>query len=508
MARKGVFHPRRGGYRRHLVLRVLVGLIALAAPASALDTPKPPAPPRPPNGAPAGPKWAPQSPPPQARWGTGRFRAYVALTGGFNVSIVDAASHKVIKTGIATDAAQGVAVAPDGRRLYIANTGQYDVLVVDLVRKTRRRVHVGPFPHDVAVSPDGGRVYATVTGGNTGSGGSDTVAVIDTATDRVTAAIHVGNAPRQVVVDRGGDRAYVSYDHGVAVIDARTDRVVGRIADAEGPQGLALDPAGRTLYVTNPRAGDVWVIDTASRAVRARIPVGDEPWGVAVTPDGAKAYVAVMNDNAVAVIDTARRRVSRTISVGRLPSTVAVAPDGSQVWIGNALTGTVTVLGTADDAVRTQVGSGAKAARVDAAPVAIAFGAAPPTAGRRRGETGRRRGCVRCSVPAEHGLDLQPYFDLVPEHDAVPLQRNVELDVEFRPQNLGGRDEPGADVAPLVDARAVELCEEADRPGDVADCEVAVDGVAAVASAPAGAGRRDGGGDERDDREVLHVDDL
>jgi YVTN family beta-propeller protein len=489
-----------------IVVRALVGLVVLAAPASALDTPEPPAPPRPPNGAPAGPKWAPQSPPPQARWASGGYRAYVALAGGFNVSIVDAASHRVIRTGIATDAAQGVAVTPDGRKLYIANTGQYDVLVVDLVRNTRRRVHVGPFPHDVAVSPDGSRVYATVTGGNTGSGGSDTVAVIDTGTDRMTGAIHVGNAPREVVF--GHDRAYVSYDRGVAVIDARTDRVVSRIADAEGPQGLALDPAGRTLYVTNPRAGDVWLLDTASGAVRARIPVGEGPWGVAVTPDGAKAYVAVMNDNAVAVIDTARRRVSRTIAVGRLPSTVAVTPDGSEVWVGNALTGTVSVIAVGGDAVRTAVGGGAKAARVDAAPVAIAFGVAPPRPGRRRETTVRRRGCAGCSVPAEHGLDLQPYFDLVTEHDAVPLQRDVELDVEFRPQNLRGRDESGADVAPLVDARAVELCEEADRPGDVADCEVSVDGVAAVASASAGAGGRDAGGDERDDREGRHVDDL
>src|SRR4051794_15270931 len=108
---------------RHLALRVVAALIALAAPASAVDTPGPPAPPRPPNGAPAGPKWAPQSPPPQARWVTGRYRAYVALTGGFNVSIVDAGSHRVVESGIATDAAQGIAATPDGRKLYIADTG-------------------------------------------------------------------------------------------------------------------------------------------------------------------------------------------------------------------------------------------------------------------------------------------------------------------------------------------------------------------------------------------------
>ena len=370
--------PKNISRRRLLLAGGVAGLVVIAVPAgSALGLPGQGPRPRPGNTAPGGAKWNAPREQSQARRATGPYLAYVALAGGYSVSTVDVAAHRIVANNIETDAAQGVAATPDGTKLYVADTGQYDVLVVDPASGSERSVHVGPYPRDVAVSPDGTKVYVTVTGGDTGRGGADTVAVIDTRTDTVVRSVRVGTAPRQVVFAADGARAYVTYDAGVAVLDARNDRVIRRIRDAAGPQGIAVDRAGRTLYVTNPRAGTVSVLDAASGRERARIRVGDEPWGVEVTPDGTKAYVSRMNDNVVAVVDTATRKVRRTVAVGKLPSTVAITPDGSEAWVGNVFSGSVSVISTASDAVIATIAGGAGTKPLDAAPLGIAFAKAP-----------------------------------------------------------------------------------------------------------------------------------
>jgi YVTN family beta-propeller protein len=97
--------------------------------------------------------------------------------------------------------------------------------------------------------------------------GENTVSVIDTATNAVTATIPVGRFPFAVAVTADGSRVYVA---------------------------------------NNNSPGTVSVIDTASNTVIATIPVGSGPIGVAVTADGSRVYVAqgVANTASVSVIDT------------------------------------------------------------------------------------------------------------------------------------------------------------------------------------------------------------
>jgi YVTN family beta-propeller protein len=83
-----------------------------------------------------------------------------------------------------------------------------------------------------------------------------------------------------------GKTLFVSTGRGntVAVIDTATDRVSATIAVGRRPWGLALSPDGATLYSANGASNDVSVIDVAARRERTRIKVGDGPWGVAVGP--------------------------------------------------------------------------------------------------------------------------------------------------------------------------------------------------------------------------------
>jgi YVTN family beta-propeller protein len=77
-------------------------------------------------------------------------------------------------------------------------------------------VPVGKHPSSVAVAPNGRRVY--VTNHDSGS-----VSVIDAGSNTVTATVPVGNGPSDVVVSPDGRRIYVTNhdSDSVSVIDTK-----------------------------------------------------------------------------------------------------------------------------------------------------------------------------------------------------------------------------------------------------------------------------------------------
>jgi len=91
----------------------------------------------------------------------------------------------------------------------------------------------------------------------------------------------VGAAPASAVTVT---RAYVANQASdtVSVIDTATNTVVATIVVGNDPYDVAVSPAGTRAFVTNAFSGTVSVIDTATNTVVATIPVGDEPVGVAV----------------------------------------------------------------------------------------------------------------------------------------------------------------------------------------------------------------------------------
>jgi len=294
---------------------------------------------------------------------------YVAAAGGDEVVKVNVAADAI--TG-AYDADTGEGIAVTGSTLYIAQTGQYSVIATNTTTGAQSEIEVGAYPQDVAVSPDGALVYATVTGGDSGPGGSNQVAVIDTATNTVTSDITVGTAPRQVVFSPDGSRAYVTTSDGVYVINTATSRVVRVIGGLDDPQGIAV--TGSTLYVTSPDAGTLWQINAASGRVIGAANAGQEPYSVTITPNGSTIYVADENSNSVEAISTATGRITATIGVQGLPMSIAVTPDGSQVWVGNGYTGSISVISTATNTVTDTISGGGQATALNSALTSIAFG--------------------------------------------------------------------------------------------------------------------------------------
>lgn len=241
--------------------------------------------------------------------------------------------------------------AADAQTAYITNYGDNTVSVIDTATNTvTATIPVGVDPYGlnaVAVSPDGRRVYVTNSSDYAWDG---TVWAIDTATNKVTAAITVNWGASGIAVTPDGTRAYVtSYWAGeVYVIDTATNTITATIYGGSHPKGVAVTPDGTRVYVANNWSDTVSVIDTATNIVTATIPVRSEPFGVAVTPDGTRVYVANSDNSAISVIDTATNAVTATIPVGYGPTGVAVTPDGTKVYVTGAV---VYVVDTATNTV-------------------------------------------------------------------------------------------------------------------------------------------------------------
>lgn len=185
----------------------------------------------------------------------------------------------------------------------------------------------------------------------------NTVSVIDTASNTITATIPVGRVPASVALTPSRTFLYVANggDSTVSVVDTATSTVATTVPVGNTPLALAITPDGAFVYVVNLRGNSVSVIATATNTVAATIPVGRFPISVAIAPDGGFAYVVNEGDDNVSVIATATNTVVTAVTVGNVPDVVAVSPDGALVYVGNIVTppstGGITVIDPATNTV-------------------------------------------------------------------------------------------------------------------------------------------------------------
>jgi YVTN family beta-propeller protein len=130
-------------------------------------------------------------------------------------------------------------------------------------------------PYGVAISPDGNKVYITNQGDNT-------VSVISSVTNSVIAKITVGNEPYGLSVSPNGNRLYVANGSPccsgiISVINTATDTVMVTIPVGNSPCGVSVTPDGSKVYVADYYSNNVSVINTVTNTVIVGIPVGNNP---------------------------------------------------------------------------------------------------------------------------------------------------------------------------------------------------------------------------------------
>jgi YVTN family beta-propeller protein len=194
------------------------------------------------------------------------------------ISVIDTTTDRTTATLTATTALyspRGLAVSPDGGKLYITNgynnPPNYKVSVVDTATNTiTTELGIESVPNGLVVSPDSTKIYVTSFVYN------NQISVFDTATYSRIALISLQNLnlPRGIDVIADGSKVYVA-GTSVSVIAAATNTVSATIAGVAGGI-VAVAPDGSKVYVTNGGTSSlISVIDTATNAVATTIRVGN-----------------------------------------------------------------------------------------------------------------------------------------------------------------------------------------------------------------------------------------
>jgi YVTN family beta-propeller protein len=172
-------------------------------------------------------------------------------------------------------------------------------------------ITVGASPSGIAVTPDGSKLYVA-------NREADTVSVVDVAARREATVIPVGQHPFGITLDAAAGRAYTANVTGddVSVIDVAAGREIGRIPTGRRPYVIAL--AGGRGFVTDQYGGSVTAFDLATLKPITDIDVGDHPEGIEADEAG-RVYVANWGDNTLSVLDSQTLKVLRTIPTGNGP---------------------------------------------------------------------------------------------------------------------------------------------------------------------------------------------
>ena len=300
-------------------------------------------------------------------------RVYLSDQTSNTVSVVDPAAEKllgVIRLGDPTPGnlsplykgqllVHGMGFSPDRRTLVVVSVGSNSVAFIDTqTNRVKHIAYVGRAPHEAFFTPDGKEVWVTVRG-------EDFVQVLDGKTYQPTQRIQVPNGPGMTIFSPDGKYGYVcsSFTPETAVIDTKTHRIVGRVKQASPfCPDIAATPDGKQVWFTLKDTGKTQVFNAkppfAAIAVLDTGPITNHV-NIVRNANGQFAYVTVGGLNEVKVFTTTDHpELVATIPTGELPHGLWPSGDGMRIYVGLENADAVTAIDTRSNKVVATISTG------------------------------------------------------------------------------------------------------------------------------------------------------
>ena len=275
-------------------------------------------------------------------------RVYTADQTSNTVSVIDPAENKllgVIRLGDPVPGAlsplykgqllvHGMGYSPDSKTLAVVSVGSNSVTLIDTAsNKVKGVVYVGRSPHEAFFTPNGRELWATVRGENY-------VSVIDPQKMKEIRRIEVANGPGMTMFGPDGKYAFVcsSFTPELAVIDVASHKVIKRMPQVSPFSPLiAVTPENDEVWITLKDVGKVQIYSAKppfdQKAVLDTGPITNH-LNFANNRNGKFAYVTIGGTNEVKVFRRGKTpELIATIPTGELPHGIWPSGDGSRVYV-------------------------------------------------------------------------------------------------------------------------------------------------------------------------------
>ncbi len=261
----------------------------------------------------------------------------IANNGENTVALVDDQTGALLKTLPTGEGPHEIAVSPDGRFAYIADSGAptkpgNTITVINLgKREAAGKFTLGEHqPHDLRVSADGRRLWVA-------SAPTQSAVEVDTVTGAVTRTWKTGVDGGWMLAASSDDRqVFVAHleGGGLSLIDLASGEVT-RAVTPKGEMGFDVAPDGREVWAANSENSQVSVVDARTGKILSTFPsAGQSPVRLKFTPDGKRVLVPTA-DKKLIVFDAAQRRPVATVELEFRPKAIAVSGDGKEAFIGH-----------------------------------------------------------------------------------------------------------------------------------------------------------------------------
>jgi YVTN family beta-propeller protein len=277
-----------------------------------------------------------------------RDRVYAADQTSNTVSVIDPAENKllgVIKLGDPVPGAlsplykgqllvHGLGYSPDSKTLAVVSVGSNSVTLIDTAtNKIKGIVYVGRSPHEAFFTPNGRELWVTVRGENY-------VSVIDPTRTKEMRRIELANGPGMIMFGPDGKYAFVcsSFTPELAVVDMTSHKIIKRLPQISPfSPNIAVTPENDEVWITLKDVGKVQVYSAkppfGQKAVLDTGPITNHV-NFANNRSGKFAYVTVGGANEVKAFRRgATPELVATVPVGDLPHGIWPSGDGSRVYV-------------------------------------------------------------------------------------------------------------------------------------------------------------------------------
>ena len=276
-------------------------------------------------------------------------RVYTADQTSDTVSVIDPASNKllgVIRLGDPVPGAlsplyrgqllvHGMGFSPDHRTLAVVSIGSNSITLIDTAsNRIIGVIYVGRSPHEAFFTPDGKELWVTVRGENY-------VSVIDPVKMKEVRRVQTANGPGMVLFRPDGRYAFVpsSFTPELDVVDTQSYQVVARVQQASPfSPNLAVSRDGTEVWFTLKDSGKTQVMSAKPPFdILATLDCGPLCNHVALVDNAAGkfAYVTVGAENIVKVYRRGDKpNLVATIPTGDLPHGIWGSGDGTRVYVG------------------------------------------------------------------------------------------------------------------------------------------------------------------------------